>query len=277
MDNNRVNSTNIVFIALISVSIALLAGFILSAISLVIIRGIPALGSSLLSREIQFAVKLSMSTSIISTLLCMIFAVPAAYGLARLAFPAKKLINAVLNIPIALPPLVSGVALLLLFGTTSLGRELAARGIKFVFTPLGIVIAQFFVNVPYMVTVLRSTLHDIDPRIEFVARTLGCNRLQSFLRVTLPLARNGLIAGMVITWARALGEFGAVLMLCGATRMKTEILPISLFLNMSTGDLDLALAAASILIIISLVSLFLFELLSGNQYEISRAGIPKRG
>ncbi|MDD2587018.1 MAG: ABC transporter permease [Syntrophomonadaceae bacterium] len=277
MDNNRVNSTNVVFIALISVSIALLAGFIFSAISLVIIRGIPALGSSLLSREIQFAVKLSMSTSIISTLLCMIFAVPAAYGLARLAFPAKKLINAVLNIPIALPPLVSGVALLLLFGTTAFGRELAARGIEFVFTPLGIVIAQFFVNVPYMVTVLRSTIHDIDPRMEFVARTLGCNRLQSFLRVTLPLARNGLIAGMVITWARALGEFGAVLMLCGATRLKTEILPISLFLNMSTGDLDLALAAASILIIISLVSLFLFELLSGNQYEISRVGIPKRG
>lgn len=275
MKSNGTRRQNLVFTALVAISIALLAGFILAAISLVVLRGIPELGTSIATREIQFAIKLSLATSIFSTLLCIILAIPAAYGLARLNFPGKRLINTVLNIPIALPPIVSGVALLLLFGTTAFGHELASRGLKFVFTPLGIVIAQFFVNVPYMVTVLRSAINDIDPRLEFVARTLGCNRLQSFLRVTLPLAQNGLIAAAVITWARALGEFGAVLMLCGATRLKTEILPISLFLNMSTGDLDLALAAASILIIISIISLFVFELLGGHRHETSRAEIPK--
>lgn len=275
LTKTRAPGQNIFFIALVAVAIAFLAGFIISAISLVLLKGLPGLASSLASPEIQFAMKLSLSTSIISTLLCFAFALPAAYGLVRFDFPGKGVVNAVLNIPIALPPVVSGVALLLLFGTTALGNELAARGLKFVFTPQGIVVAQFFVNAPYMMTVLRSTFKDIDPRLEFVARTLGCSQLQSFLRVTLPLARNGLIAASVITWARALGEFGAVLMLCGATRFKTEVLPISLFLNMSTGELDLAMAAASILIIISLTSLFVFELLGASykQFEISRVEI----
>lgn len=275
MTKTRAPGQNMLFIALVAVAIAFLAGFIISAISLVLLRGLPGLASSLASPEIQFAMKLSLSTSIISTLLCFAFALPAAYGLVRFDFPGKGVVNAILNIPIALPPLVSGVALLMLFGTTVLGHELAARGLKFVFTTRGIVAIQFFVNAPYMMTVLRSTFKDIDPRLEFVARTLGCSQMQSFFRVTLPLARNGLIAAGVITWARALGEFGGVLMLCGATRFKTEILPISLYLNMSTGDLDLAMAAASILIIISLTALFIFELLgAGNkQFEISRVEI----
>ena len=128
----------------------------------------------------------------------------------------------------------------------------------------GIILAQFFVNVPYMIRILKSTISDIDPRMEFVSRTLGCNKMQSFYKVTLLLAKNGLVASLVITWARLLGEFGAALMLAGATRMKTETLPVSLFLNMSCGDLKLGLAIASILIIISIVSLLIFETLGGK-------------
>jgi len=105
-----------------------------------------------------------------------------------------------------------------------------------------------------MVRVARSAFETINPRFEHVARTLGCTEWSAFRQVTLPLARNGLIAGLVITWSKAIGEFGGVMMLGGATRMKTETLPIALFLNMSTGDLDLAIAASVILIVISVIS-----------------------
>ena len=140
---------------------------------------------------------------------------------------------------------------------------LADIGIKFVFTPLGIVTAQFFVNVPFTIRVLRSTFQDINPRYEYVAQTLGYTEAESFRRVTLPMAKNGLMAASVITWCRGIGEFGAVLMIAGATRMQTETLPISLYLNMLTGELPMAIAAATILIVISLVMLFFFERFGG--------------
>jgi molybdate transport system permease protein len=263
---------NIFFTSIVAVSIAFLVGFIALTISMILIRGGPNLLSSIGTREIQFAIRLSFMTSIISTLLCILVAVPVAYGMSRFKFCGKRFVKTILDIPIALPPVVSGVALLLLFGTTAFGHALAARGLEFVFTTQGIILAQFFVNVPYMIKVLQSTIENVDPRMEFVARTLGCNRMQSFFKITLPLARNGLMAGIVITWARALGEFGAALMFAGATRFKTETLPVSLFLNMSVGDLKLGLAAATILIIISVTSLFVFELMGGHQFEISRQG-----
>jgi molybdate transport system permease protein len=264
-------TSNTVFTGVIAFSIALLSGFILITVYMVLARGLPNLWSSLTSPEIQFAVKLSLGTSLVSTALCVALGVPVAYGLSRLRIRGKGIVMAVLDIPMALPPIVAGVALLLLFGTTSGGDWLASVGLKFVFTVQGIVLAQFFVNMPYMLRVTQGTFDDIDPKMEFVARTLGCSRAQAFFRVTLPLARNGLIAGAIITWARALGEFGAALMLAGATRLKTETLPVSLYLNMSTGDLELAMAAASILMLISFASLLVFEALGGSSRLLTRA------
>ncbi len=264
---------NLAFTAVIAVSIAILAGFILLAISMILMRGLPGLWESLFNREIQFAIKLSFFTSIISTFFCIVVSIPIAYGSVRMKFWGTKLINTILEIPLALPPIVSGVALLILFGNTAFGHFLSDIGLKFVFTIKGIILAQFFVNVPYMLRVLKATIEDIDPRMEFVARTLGCNKIQAFFKITLPLAKNGLVAGIVITWARALGEFGAALMLAGATRLKTETLPVSLFLNMSTGDLSLAMASATILIVISIISLFIFQYLGGEKAKNSRIGI----
>ncbi|MBN2204748.1 MAG: molybdate ABC transporter permease subunit [Thermoleophilia bacterium] len=237
---------------------------------MVLARGLPNLWAGLSSPEIRFAIRLSLLTSLASTSLCVAIGVPVAYGMSRLHMRGKGIVTALLDIPLALPPIVAGVALLLLFGTTSAGQWLADMGLKLVFTVQGIVLAQFFVNIPYMLRVMRGTFDDVDPRLEFVARTLGCSRPQAFFRVTLPLAKNGLIAAAIITWARALGEFGAALMLAGATRLKTETLPVSLYLNMGVGDLELALAAASILILISLVSLFVFEALGGSPMVLSR-------
>ncbi|MBN1375337.1 MAG: molybdate ABC transporter permease subunit [Dehalococcoidia bacterium] len=222
-----------------------------------------ALIDSLLSGEIQFAIRLSLITSVISTTFCIIVSVPAAYALARYNFRGKNILNTILDVPLALPPLVAGVGLLILCGTTTFGKGLAEAGIKFVFTPQGIILAQFFVNMPFMFRVLRSTFQGINPRYEYVAQTLGSTEAETFWRVTLPMSRNGLMAGSIITWCRGIGEFGAALMVAGSTRMQTETLPISLYLNMSTGDLPLAIAAATILIVISLVSLFIFEKFSG--------------
>jgi molybdate transport system permease protein len=241
-----------------------LALFILVQIICVVTHTtLPALIKSICSKEMQFAIELSLITSIISTILCIVISIPAAYALARYDFFGKSLVNTILDAPLALPPLVAGVGLLILFGTTSFGKTLAEIGLVFVFTPLGIIIAQFFVNVPFMFRILRGTFQGINPRYEHVAETLGCTQVQAFWRVTLPMAKNGLLAGSIITWSKAIGEFGAALMVAGATRMKTETLPISLYLNMSCGELDLAIAAATILIIISLGSLFIFERYGG--------------
>jgi molybdate transport system permease protein len=244
-------------------SCLLLAFFILVLIICVVTHTtLPALMTSLASKEIQFAIKLSLTTAAISTILCIAISIPAAYALARYKFFGKSLVNTLMDVPLALPPLVAGVGLLI-FGMTPFGRGLAEVGLDFVLTPLGIVIAQFFVNVPFMFRILRGTFQDINPRYEHVAETLGCTEAQAFWHVTLPMSKNGLLAGSIITWSKGIGEFGAALMVAGATRMKTETLPISLYLNMSCGELNLAIAAATILIIISLVSLFVFERFGG--------------
>ncbi len=271
MTARKHNIQNSLFSGAVILCTVILGILIISAIGMVLVRGLPGIPRSIFSPEIQFSIRLSLITSLVSTLLCLFLAVPVAYTLSRYRFKGKMLISTLLSVPMALPPLVSGVALLLLFGTTEWGKTLAAYGIKVVFTPLGIIVAQFFVNLPYMIKISRSTFDSIDPRLEFIARTLGSNRLQAFFTITLPLSLQGLVAGTVITWARALGEFGATLMLAGATRMKTDILPVSLYLNMSTGDLEKALTSATILIIISVVSLSIFELLSDSGDELSRS------
>lgn len=262
--NNRFFQGLIVFIIL------LLFIFVFSALFNIVWKGIAELAQSIASQEIQFAIRLSLFTSITSTLICIFFALPVAYGLERLNIPGKKLISVILDIPISLPPLVCGVALLLLFGTTEFGTLLAKHGIKFIFSVNGIILAQFFIITPYMIRVLKSTIADINPRLEFVARTLGCSQWQAFCKITLPLAKNGIIAGLVISWARAIGEFGCALMVAGATRMVTETLPVALYLNMAIGDLEMAMASATCLIIISLISLFIFEMVGVRHIPASR-------
>jgi len=252
--------------ATIAVALLIAVFIVMVLVGVVTHSPMSVLIESLFSEEIQFAVRLSIITSVISTLLCILVAVPVAYALARYTFPGKTVMNMLMDIPMALPPLVAGVGLLLFFGVSPVGKSLATAGLAFVFTPLGIIMAQFFVNLPYMLRVTRSTFQGINPRYEYVAKTLGCTDAQAFWRVTLPMSSNGLLAGSVITWSKGIGEFGAGLMLAGATRMKTETLPLSLFLNMSTGKLEYAIAAATILILISVISLYAFERYGGATH-----------
>ena len=259
-----------VFQCVVILIILALFCFFFSALANIAWKGFAGFGQSIASKEIRFAIRLSLFTSITSTLICILFAIPVAYGLERFRIPGRKFINVILDIPLSLPPLVSGVALLILFGTTRFGEFLSEHGLRFIFSVNGIILAQFFIITPYMIRVLKSTFADINPRMEFVARTLGCSQWQAFYKVTLPLAKNGIIAGLVISWSRAIGEFGCALMLAGATRMVTETLPVALYLNMSTGDLDMAMSSATCLIIISVVSLFVFEMVGVKQNPISR-------
>jgi molybdate transport system permease protein len=228
-------------------------------LGLVLYCPFPALAASLASPEIRFAILLSLATSVISTIICVAIAIPVAYALARYSFFGKRIATLTLTLPLTLPPLVAGIALLLFFGTTPWGKALEDIGFAVIFTPLGIIVAEVFVNIPYMIRILRSAFSTINPRYEYVAKTLGCTDTGAFFHVTLPMARSGLLAGTVITWSKAMGEFGAVLMVAGATTMRTETLPIALYLNISTGDLNMAVAAATILILISIITLCAVE------------------
>ncbi len=243
--------------------ISLLSVLILIAVfgGLIVFPSPEALFRSLTSPEIWFAIRLSVITAVISTLLCILVSLPVAYSMVRYRFFGKRWINILLNLPLSLPPLVAGVALLIFLSpvTSPVGQLLSSMGLSLVYTPAAIILAQFFVNTPYMIRIARSTFGMISPRYEHVARTLGCTEWRAFSQITLPMAKGGLLAGIVITWSKAMGEFGAVLMLAGAIAMKTETLPIALFLNMSTGDLDMAVAAALILLIISGTTLVLVE------------------
>ncbi len=234
---------------------------------LVIFPSPEALVAAVTSGEILFAVQLSVVTAIVSTAACMVAAIPIAYAMTRVSFAGKRWVNIFLNLPLSLPPLVAGVALLIFLSpvTSPVGQVLSGLGLYVVYTPAAIVIAQFFVNLPYMIRIARSAFAMISPRYEYVARTLGCSEWRAFSQVTLPMAKSGLAAGVVITWSKAMGEFGAVLMLAGAIAMKTETLPIALFLNMSTGDLDMAVAAALILLVISGVTLLVVEYASDGR------------
>lgn len=241
-------------------AVVLLSGFLAFLLFYILTySGFSHFWNALVSREILFAVKMSLFTASASTLLCLVVSLPAAYALARYDFKGKSIASTIIDAPLALPSLVVGFGLLLVFGASPIGDAFKKMGIHVVFTPLGIILAQFTVNVSAMVRVMKATFASINPRYEYVARTLGCSRVRAARKVLLPMARQGLVAAIAITWSKGIGEFGAVIMIAGSTRLKTETLPVALFMEMATGNLETAAAAASILIIISLVSLVVFE------------------
>ncbi len=215
--------------------------------------------NALFSEEMLFALKLTIVTSIVSAFLVMICAVPMAYTLSRYDFPLKTFVKTILDLPIAFPEIVIGIALLMLLGSNMLGNYLEVFGISIVFTPVGIVVAQFFVALPFVVRVLYSTFSYVDPRYEFVSRSLGYSELETFTSITLPLAKNGIFAAGIIALARCMGTFASVLFVGGGIFMKTETLSISLYLNLSTGDVDMAITAGILLVIISFIAIAVME------------------
>lgn len=211
------------------------------------------------SDEMRFSLRLSLVTGLISTALVMLFALPLGYTLSRLDFWGKGLVKTILDLPVAFPELVLGLCLLLLFGKTPVGDALSAMGLDFVFTEKGVVAAQFFTALPYSVRIMKSTFDYINPRMEFVSQSLGYSQFETFLWVTLPLAGNGILASTVIAFARCIGTFGTVLILAGGSYMRTETLPITLYLNISYGNMGMALTSGILLIAVSFIAIFIFE------------------
>lgn len=223
--------------------------------------------SALVSKEILFAIRLSLATATIATVISMLIAIPAAYAISRTEFPGKSIVDSLLDLPIVISPIALGAALLIFFNTPA-GVMIDEHIMKFVFAVSGIVLAQFTVISALAVRLLKSTFDSIDPRYEQVGRTLGCSKPEAFFRVTLPLAKDGLIAAGVLTWARAIGEFGATVTLVGATAMKTETLPIAIFLSLASADIEKAIAVIFMLIIISVAALFIMRKIVGRRYSI---------
>ena len=206
------------------------------------------------SAEIRYAIKLSLLTCTVATVLAMWVAVPLAYILDRFEFRGKSIVEALVDIPIVLPPLVVGLLLLILFQTAP-GRWFEGTVFGVTYEIPSIVLAQFAVASAFAIRTMRATFAQLDPRREAVALTLGCSRAQAFMRVTLPEARPGLIAATTLAWARALGEFGPILVFSGATRMKTEVLPTTVFLELSVGNIEAALAVSLLMVIVAVVVL----------------------
>jgi molybdate transport system permease protein len=214
--------------------------------------------------DIRFALRLSLWTATLSAVLAVLTAVPVGYALSRWRFPGRTLVDAIVDIPIVLPPVVLGLCLLVFF-RTPLGLAMENAGLRFVYRPAGIVLVQFLTIVPYAVRAIKATFDQINPRIEDVARTLGYTQGQVFIRVTLPMIRNGIVAGGVLAWAVAIGLFGPMMILVGTTRQRTEVLATSIYLELSVGRVQAALAIALLMILIALVALSLFKKLAGRS------------
>lgn len=203
--------------------------------------------------EIQYAVMLSLASCSIAALLSLLVGVPLGYLLSRTHFPGKGIVDTLLDIPIVLPPLVIGLSLLILFQTPP-GRWLQ-QYVPITFHIPSVIIAQFSVAAAFAVRTLRVTFDQISPRTEEVALTLGCTRGQAFWRVLLPEARRGLLTAGTLAWARSLGEFGPILIFAGATRFRTEVLPTTVFLELSIGHLEEAMAVSILMIIVAVLVL----------------------
>jgi molybdate transport system permease protein len=202
------------------------------------------------------ALRLSLLTATLATVICVLLGVPLAWVLARADFPGRRVVRALVTVPLVLPPVVGGVALLLVFGRRGLvGQWLdSAFGITLPFTTAGVVVAEAFVAMPFLVIAVEGALRGADQRYEEAAATLGANRWATFRRVTLPLVTPGVAAGAVLCWARALGEFGATITFAGNFPGRTQTMPLAVYLALET-DLDAAIVLSLILLTVSVVIL----------------------
>lgn len=225
---------------------------------------------TLASPEIRYAIRLSLITCTITTILSLWVATALGYCMSRFEFRGKSLLDSVLDIPIVLPPLVIGLSLLILFssppGEWVEGLFKRMTGSRITYAVPGVILAQFMVACAFAVRTMRATFDEIPARREQVALTLGCTRSQAFWSVSLPEARRGLLVAATLAWARSLGEFGPILIFAGATRFKTEVMPTSVFLQMSIGDIESAVAVSMLMILSAVVVLLVVRIWGTEAY-----------
>lgn len=205
------------------------------------------------SAEIRHATWLSLTTCSLAAGAALILAVPVGYLMSRRTFPGRSWLDAALDVPIILPPLVVGLCLLIFFQTRT--GKVIEMAVPFTFEVTGVVLAQFVVAAAFAIRTMRGTFDHLPPRPEEVALTLGCTRFQALWHVALPAARRGMVGAFCVAWARSLGEFGPILVFAGATRMKTEVLPTTVWLELSVGNLDSAVVVSLLMVALAVLVL----------------------
>lgn len=220
--------------------------------------------AALTQPDIQHAIRLSLFCATVAAGLVMVFAVPAAYALARYRFPGRMLVDALLDVPIIISPIAIGITLLLMFRSTP-GGWVQEHLVRFVFEVPGIILAQFIIALALEIRVLKATFEEISPRLEQVARYLGCGPWAAMRRVTLPLARPGLIAALVLGWGRAIGDYGATVTIAGSVKGKTDTIPVSIVLNWSAVRIEAAVALVMVLTAIALLVLLSVRVLARGR------------
>ncbi|MET9630835.1 molybdate ABC transporter permease subunit [Lentzea sp. NPDC006480] len=214
------------------------------------------LPAQLFSTEVGQALRLSLICASLATVVCVVLGVPLAWLLARSDLPGRGVLRALVTVPLVLPPVVGGVALLLVLGRRGvLGQHLDQWfGISLPFTTAGVVLAEAFVAMPFLVISVEGALRAADPRFEEAAATLGASRWLTFRRVTLPSVMPGVVAGTVLCWARALGEFGATITFAGNFPGRTTTMPLAVYLALET-DPDAAIVLSIVLLLVSVAVL----------------------
>lgn len=222
----------------------------------------------LFSERTMFSIKLSMTAAFVAVLLSFVIALPASYALSRYEFIGKKFIDLILEIPMIVSPAALG-AILLLFFYNNLGTWIQQHLQQFVFTFYGVILAQFTTILGVTIRMIKSGFDEIPPRYENTARTLGASSFQAFCSVSLPLCSKSILSTLIFVWAKAVGEFGATIMLAGTMAMRTETLPIAIYMRLSVADIEGAVVLITILLTIGLLVLFVVRQVIGGKSNAS--------
>jgi len=254
----------------------LVAGILIAAVTLYLALPILALFlritpdeffSALHDPEVTSALWLSLLTTGITLIIVIVIGTPFAYFHSRFSYPGKVVVDTLIDLPLVLPPAVAGVALLMLYGRMGLlGRYANMFGISIAFTTLAVIMAQIFVASPFYLRQAKSLFEQLDPAYEQTARTLGASSLRTMAQVTLPMTAGGLVSGAVMTFGRALGEFGATIMFAGNLPGVTQTMPLAVYVGMES-DLSIGLTLSILLVIISFAIMIVVRLIQKREAD----------
>lgn len=247
-------------------TLAYLSLIVLIPLSAVFIKslgvGWDGLWDILSSERILKSLQLSFTTAMIAALINVVFGLLLAWCLVRYSFPGKRIVDALVDLPFALPTAVAGIALTSLYASTGwVGQYLEPLGIKVAYTPIGITLALVFIGLPFVVRTVQPVLSDIETELEEAASALGANRFQIITKIILPILFPALLTGFALAFARGVGEYGSVIFIAGNQPFKTEIAPLMIISRLEEYDYEAATTIAVVMLVISFVILFAINLL----------------
>lgn len=231
--------------------------------------GLERFWTTITDPRIVASFRLTFGAALVAALVNACFGLLVAWVLVRHRFPGRRIVDAAVDLPFALPTAVSGIALVTLYAPNGwLGRWLAPLGLKVAFAPPGVLVALIFIGLPFVVRTLQPAIEDLDPEIEEAAASLGANRVQAFLRVVLPALAPALLTGFALAFARGLGEYGSVVFISGNMPMKTEVVPLLIIGKLEQYDYAGATALATVMLAASFLLLLAINLLQwwGNRW-----------